>query len=684
MAIERLEENVEIVQTLSTYPNQEDGLSDAELKAAFDEGSKIIKDYLNDVVVPAVQELENYVPDTTLSVPGKAADAFTVGEEIRKIDSSNIVKTTEQIFTEKQKAQARENIGAAEYGTLTLEHVNQNGSVISQISVTADQPEIDDNGYVKTGVIEFFETNHDGCVQLAHIADGTKDDHAATVGQVKKLIEGAGSGGGSADTEDVIPAGWESELKAGVNAINDALCEAGANKSAFLFYSDAHWEKENTSNWPTSSKLSPKLLKYLYSNTGMTKTIFGGDIVHKESLDPREMDYLWEWRNQIKDLPNHHSVVGNHDDGNKAETQFTEKFVYGFLFAPEETPDIVRGEGSTYYYIDSPAEKTRYLYLDTAFKDISGLSEGQRAFVNDALISTPDNWHIVAIAHIWNEVKWGTSGNEGVGDLSKPASSLVSMFDSYNLREGVYVNCTGKVEFCIGGHVHRDNASTSSTGIPIIIVDTDSYNLVPGVTITKTTEHACVSGIIADYDNQQIHVVRIGRGESFTVFVSHKSVNYTNLLPTALDRRDRTSVLIGDDGSVGYLNKKRYATGTTNNYIADNIWDTTGLIPCTVGDTVRLKNIDLRIYTTAEVSSSGNHGGIIWLDANGAVLNSTVPADKEQSALENGSVKYVFDENGKVVSFYTPDWIGASCAYVQITAFDIKPNSIVTVNEVIE
>ena len=189
MAIKRLEENVEIVQTLSTYPNQEDGLSDAELKAKFDEGAKIIKDYLNDVVVNAVQELENDAPDTSLRVPGKAADAFTVGEEIRKIDSSNIVKTTEQIFTEEQKAQARENIGAAEYGTLTLEHVNQNGSVISQISVTAEQPEIDDNGYVKTGVIEFFETNHDGHVQLAHIADGTKDDHAATVGQLRQEKE---------------------------------------------------------------------------------------------------------------------------------------------------------------------------------------------------------------------------------------------------------------------------------------------------------------------------------------------------------------------------------------------------------------------------------------------------------------------------------------------------------------
>ena len=56
MAIEKLTENVEIVQTLSTYPNQEEGLSDEELKAKFDQGSKIIKDFLNQVLIPAVNE----------------------------------------------------------------------------------------------------------------------------------------------------------------------------------------------------------------------------------------------------------------------------------------------------------------------------------------------------------------------------------------------------------------------------------------------------------------------------------------------------------------------------------------------------------------------------------------------------------------------------------------------------
>ena len=97
MALEKMTENVEIVQTLSTYPNQEDGLSAEELKAKFDAGAKAIKEYLNGQVVPAVQELERVVDpgmayglDTTLSVPGRAADAGAVGNRFTNLKAADV------------------------------------------------------------------------------------------------------------------------------------------------------------------------------------------------------------------------------------------------------------------------------------------------------------------------------------------------------------------------------------------------------------------------------------------------------------------------------------------------------------------------------------------------------------------------------------------------------------------
>ena len=320
-----------------------------------------------------------------------------------------------------------------------------------------------------------------------------------------------------------IPEYWKEPLMEGVKAINTALCEAGSNKSAFLFYTDTHWNN--------SAQVSPILLKYLYRNTGINKTIFGGDIVYTEGTDYETMEYLWQWRSQLKDLPNHHSVVGNHDDGNNINNLFTEEYVYGYLLAPEETPDIVRGEKGVYYYIDSPAEKTRYLYLDTAYLSVCYHPE-QLQFVVDALTCTPEGWHIVAVSHIWYDTNYHEA-NPTVGDLSRDGKLLLDMFDRYNSREkgNVDVNgtrvpfdftgCGGKVEFCIGGHTHWDYDGRSANGIPVILCETDSYTVRSGLEFQPgTVTEASVNGVVADYSAGKIHVIRVGRGSSRVITYS--------------------------------------------------------------------------------------------------------------------------------------------------------------------
>lgn len=56
MAIEKLRRNVEIIATLADEPNMTDGLSADELKAKFDEAPAILKEYINDTLVPAINE----------------------------------------------------------------------------------------------------------------------------------------------------------------------------------------------------------------------------------------------------------------------------------------------------------------------------------------------------------------------------------------------------------------------------------------------------------------------------------------------------------------------------------------------------------------------------------------------------------------------------------------------------
>ena len=282
-----------------------------------------------------------------------------------------------------------------------------------------------------------------------------------------------------------VPAYWLSELETKADAIQTAMEKAGRNKSAFLWYTDAHWVNGN-------SKVSPKLLNYLYMNTSMNKVNFGGDIIGDSLLATRdEMKYLYEWRKAIKDLPNHHSVLGNHDIFASEDVDYEgDNFTYSWLIAPEESADMTMG-GDFYYYIDNSCEKTRYLYLDSGRRS---LSDDETAFVIDALTTTPNGWHVVAISHIWWQYASASTPTTGV--INAYCKKMLDLFDAYNARKSGsitmvsatnsynFTSCGGKFEFCIGGHIHVDYDISSTGGIPVIITTADAnQNRVPERTL---------------------------------------------------------------------------------------------------------------------------------------------------------------------------------------------------------
>ena len=321
-----------------------------------------------------------------------------------------------------------------------------------------------------------------------------------------------------------IPDYWQTHLDEKVPLIRSTMASVGKNKSAFLFYSDAHWNG-NTGN-------SPMLLKYLYKYTPINKVNFGGDIVSTESDDTTEMAYLYDsWRSAIRDLPNHHSVVGNHDDGNDVNGRFGEDYVYSYLLAPEETNDRVDGDG-LYYYIDDKCEKTRYLYLDSAYyKHLWSLKVKQAEFIIESLLSVPENWHVVVISHCWFNQNYDNYPTVTADGLVMPTERFLALFSAYNNRtsgtltdlvdetETVYssmdydfANGKGKVEFCIGGHLHNDYSETVN-GIPIILCEADTmHNRNGSVSTAGTISEQAITAVIADYANSKINLIRIGRG----------------------------------------------------------------------------------------------------------------------------------------------------------------------------
>lgn len=90
MAIPRMEEDVEIISKLGDVPGSDDGLSTPQLKSRFDLAAVRIKRYINEVLLPHmnqlvdVQALLNGILDTTLSHIDKAANAKVTGDALNK------------------------------------------------------------------------------------------------------------------------------------------------------------------------------------------------------------------------------------------------------------------------------------------------------------------------------------------------------------------------------------------------------------------------------------------------------------------------------------------------------------------------------------------------------------------------------------------------------------------------
>ena len=468
-----------------------------------------------------------------------------------------------------------------------------------------------------------------------------------------------------------VPDYWQTHIDEQVNTVNQAMAAATGGRSAFLFYTDAHW----TYNY----QKSPKLLKYLCMNTPMKKVIFGGDVIENET----DLSYLDEWREDVSQLPWHHSVAGNHDDS--INDTWTLDTVYDFLLKPEATDDVVRG-ANLYYHIDVAGEKTRYLFLDTATKTGNILNDpAQEAWLKSTLLSTPAGWHIVAVSHIWASVNYDVNPPVATG-ISMGGQICLDMFDAYNARTGDFAACTGKVEFCIGGHAHVDADYVSTGGIPIILAETDSRNIRNGGSCTSgTITENSVNAIVADYASGVVKVIRIGRGNSRTVQLDGSGSevvtdydlvaptgNFTNVIKTSTE----TDLVTPYNEGHGYKNDYRYSSSSMSERGATG-WDITGLFPLKIGDTLRFHNVE---FMDLDNTGGTYKRNAIWL-FNGDLSACTQTDHYTPDNLPDDAWNPEYNDKGDIVKMTVPMSCSADYAYARVVAKNLTGASVITVNE---
>lgn len=467
----------------------------------------------------------------------------------------------------------------------------------------------------------------------------------------------------------VVPDYWKSYLSDKAAEINTSMETAGENRSAFLWYTDAHW----TNNYG----MSPVLLKYLSKYTDMAKTFFGGDIAVEKT---GEIGTITTWQEMVKDIPNHHSVIGNHD--NQVSEFSTVEECADFFLMSQRTGDMVVGtdatNGKMYYYIDNHIEKTRYICLSTGrmwtFAD-------EVVWCIDVLNSAPSGWHIIIISHLWLNNDYDNGGI--ITTPERYTQVYMDLFDAYNYRENGttemhsvsydFADAQAKIEFLIGGHVHLDYDFATTRGIPVILTECDAWQERDDVSVaTKgTTTENCVYAIVADYSAKAVKVINVGRGDTRSVAIPDVNLaTYTNQLPISL-ALDGSGVFNG----IGY---KRDTRTSSSGDTAATGWCVSGLIPAKKGDIVRFKNMEYY-----DISGDGGSTSRTTFFAYDAAFTKITNVSHNPSSPPGESFNPVYGDNGDVIQLTVPAW-SSNIAYIRICCGDLNENSIITVNEPIE
>lgn len=301
------------------------------------------------------------------------------------------------------------------------------------------------------------------------------------------------------------------------------LASAGDECTSFVFFTDTHWGK--------NMKRSPSLIRHIIDYTPLDDVIFGGDVVtshHSNLVTPMETGK--DFQASFAFLGTRfHCVFGNHDDNstgqtNKTQYHLSEEQVFSFL--QSQMTDVIYGNYYNFYY-DNPVTKTRIIGLDTGryynavFRD---KFPDTVAFVVEALSSVPDGWHIVIASHLWLLL---TKKNDGTSlfHMDSNIKQLLAVFDDYNSRKAGnykyktqevpydFTPAAGKIEFCIGGHVHSNQLTFSEKGIPVITVISDYFKTPEKGTVNEQS----VTLLVADYHKNNVHLFVVGQGDDRTI-----------------------------------------------------------------------------------------------------------------------------------------------------------------------
>ena len=306
----------------------------------------------------------------------------------------------------------------------------------------------------------------------------------------------------SEEMANLHPSAMVVDTEIGAKCAEYAALFNGTDKvDSFIFFTDPHLT-EGQSGYEAGMRTYLKTLKAYYDATPTNYVVCGGDWLGNSDTIAEACFKLGFINGTMRSMIEpYYPVVGNHDTNYQGKSTSVSTEFDGTLTNATIRNLFVPGEEKNYYSFDGA--NTKYYVLDTGSDWVSAMNDyrwEQLAWLAERL-KTDDAAFSAIILHIGKATF---------------AQTIYSLCYAYNQATTITLNdvtydftaCQGKVKFALAGHTHADSVEVDN-GIIVVTTTQMKDGSVP-------TFDLC----LADYDNDVLHMVRVGSGAGRTISLS--------------------------------------------------------------------------------------------------------------------------------------------------------------------
>lgn len=303
-----------------------------------------------------------------------------------------------------------------------------------------------------------------------------------------------------------VPTYWQTAVDEVIAKVKANQDSGGVSCLSFAWFSDCHISPDDATVNPGNTG---KIVSSVMDSCAIPFALMCGDAARNDGDSLTEEASVTASLDAAEEMfaaIGHHRLLqaqGGHDSfwGTDFASQLDEKTLYGAIYR-RQTEDFRRvfGSDGSYFYIDHPVAKVRFIVLDacknsTAIESF-GLGTEQLNWLENAALNLPeDSWAVVLASHV--------PPNEA------------ALQDAAQLQT-ILANFAADIVGFFCGYTHKDQIITEVLPYPVITITSDA-NLSEDETeeariIGSSNEHA-VDFVTINRAARTVSLTRLGAGE---------------------------------------------------------------------------------------------------------------------------------------------------------------------------